>query len=254
MRASKRNRNARTIDPTRAVEPVSMSYPVISTGIKTYIAHVMRTFEISGADWGTCLARAAIGECYAHSSAAEAPRAGGRWNALPKLGRIVVATPSGSVSQTTGAVISPMDSTSYLIGHVWNEVSGEIADFLAGDWQAETEWMYASETNLYDLKLGPVECVAVAARIHLAAHRTAQGRLAAVLNNPRLVQIWYGPWFSHAMPDVRAFDQVIVNAAPIIADLVDALQLRERVANYLHHGMSSSPISLSDYAVYLRWR
>jgi hypothetical protein len=39
-----------------------------------------------------------------------------------------------------------MGSISYLIGHVWNEIGGEIADFSASDWQAETDRMY---TNLF---------------------------------------------------------------------------------------------------------
>ena len=93
-----------------------------------------------------------------------------------------------------------MDSTSYLIGHVWNEISGEIADFSAGDWQAETDRMYASETNLDDLKLGPVEwSLSPPEFIWQPTGSLKAGWRSS--GEPALGQIWYGPWSSHVMPD-----------------------------------------------------
>jgi hypothetical protein len=239
MRASKRSRNARTADLTSAVEPVSTAYPVFPTGIKIDIAHVVRTFEFSGADWGTCLARAAVGNATLIECGLT-PRllAGGMlYRVGPRRRRDTIRF---CLPDNRGGYLDPMDNTSYLIGHVWNEVSGEIADFSADDWQVETDRMYASETNLDDLKLGPVEWSLSPPEFIWQPIESLKAGWRPC-GEPALGQIWYGPWFSHAMPDFRAFDQVIVNAAPIIADLVDAVRLRERVADYLHHGMSSSP-------------
>jgi hypothetical protein len=59
MRASKRRRNARP-DGDHSVLQV-ISRPVVPTDIKFDIARVVRTFDFSGVDWGTCLARAALG-------------------------------------------------------------------------------------------------------------------------------------------------------------------------------------------------
>jgi hypothetical protein len=59
MRASKRMRNARPDEDHSVLQVVSRS--VVPTDIKFDIARVVRTFDFSGADWGTCLARAALG-------------------------------------------------------------------------------------------------------------------------------------------------------------------------------------------------
>ena len=59
MRASKRRRNALP-DADQSVLQV-VSRPAASTDIKIDIAHVVRLFEFCGTDWGTCLARAAVG-------------------------------------------------------------------------------------------------------------------------------------------------------------------------------------------------
>ena len=237
MRASKRRRNARP-DADHSVFQV-VSRPAVPTDIKIDIAHVVRTFEFCGADWGTCLARAALGNATLIECGLT-PRlvAGGMlYRVGPHRRRDTIRF---CLPDNRGGYLAPMDSASYLIGHVWNEIGGEIADFSAGDWQAETDRMYASETNLDDLKLGPVEwSLSPPEFIWQPTEPLKAGWRSS--GEPALGQIWYGPWFSHAMPDFAAYDQVVDLAMPIIADLVDELRLRERVADHSAQTMSCEP-------------
>jgi hypothetical protein len=154
MRASERSRNARPDGDHSVLQVVSRS--VAPTDIKFDIARVVRTFDFSGAEWGACLARAALGNATLIECGLT-PRllAGGMlYRVGPHRRRDTIRF---CLPGNHGGYLAPMDSASYLIGHAWNEIGGETADFSAGDWQAETDRMYASGTNLDDLRLGPVE-------------------------------------------------------------------------------------------------
>jgi hypothetical protein len=213
-----------------AIEPIATPYPVIPTEIKIDIAHVVRTFEFGATDWGTCLARAALGNATLVACGLT-PRlvAGGMlYTVGPHRRRDTIRF---CLPNNRGGYL-PMNSTGYLIGHVWSEISGEIADFSAGDWPAETDRMYASGTNLYDLRLGPIEWhVSPPGFIWQSTESLKAGWRS--YGEPALGRIWYGPWSSPAMPDFAAYDQVVDFAIPVIADLVYGLRLRERIADYL---------------------
>jgi hypothetical protein len=113
----------------------------------------------------------------------------------------------GQHPDNRGGYLAPMDSASYMIGHVWNEIGGEVADFSAGDWPSETDRMHASGTNLDDLRLGPFAWhVSPPEFIWQTTESLKAGWRSS--GEPALGQIWYGPWSSHAAPDFRAFDQV----------------------------------------------
>jgi hypothetical protein len=229
MRASKRRRNAPR-DADHLVLQV-VSRPAVPTDIKFDIASVVRTFDFSGADWGTCLARAALGNATLIECGLT-PRlmAGGLlYRVGPHRRRDAIRF---CLPDNRGGYLAPMDGASYMIGHVWNEVGGEIADFSAGDWQAETDRMYASGTNLDDLKLGPVEWSLSSPEFIWQPTGSLKAGWRSC-GEPALGQIWYGPWSSHIMPNFSAYDQVVDHALPIIADRLDELRLRERVVDLL---------------------
>ena len=153
MKASRRMRNAPPDAVVPATETGSLSYLAVPIDIRIDIAHVVRTFEFTGTDSGTCLARAALGNATLIECGLT-PRlvAGGMlYRVGPHRRRDTIRF---CLPDNRGGYLALMDSTSYLIGHVWNEIGGEIGDFSAGDWQAEMDRMYASETNLDDLRLG----------------------------------------------------------------------------------------------------
>ena len=106
-----------------------VSCPVVPNDIKFDIASVVRTFEFGGMDWGTCLARAAVGnttliEC------GLTPRlvAGGMlYRVGPHRRRDTIRF---CLPDNRGGYLAPMDSASYLIGHVWNETEWGNRGFL----------------------------------------------------------------------------------------------------------------------------
>jgi hypothetical protein len=121
MRASKCRRNAPR-DADHLVLQV-VSRPAVPTDIKFDIASVVRTFDFSGADWGTCFARAALGNATLVECGLT-PRlmAGGLLYRVGPHGRR--DTIRFCLPDNRGGYLAPMDGASYMIGHVWNEVGG----------------------------------------------------------------------------------------------------------------------------------
>jgi hypothetical protein len=99
--------------------------------LKIDIAHVVRTFCLTGVDAGTFLARAAIGHAVLHACGLPARLVPG--GMLYRCGphrrrdtlRFCLPDNRGGYLHT--------GNDAHLIGHVWVEVGDEIADFSVGD-------------------------------------------------------------------------------------------------------------------------
>jgi hypothetical protein len=114
-----------------------------------------------------------------------------------------------------------------LIGHVWNEVGGEIADFSAGDWVAESD--ACAVNDMGNPAFGVIAWeVEPPPFIWQSASSLKNGWKSR--GNPALGKIWYGGWQGTRQPDYASHQAVVTKSEPHIEIGIAELHLRERIA------------------------
>jgi hypothetical protein len=196
---------------------------ILPDGIKVSIADIVRHFEFTGRDCGTCVPRAMIADSVFRTLGITSRMVAG--GLLVRVGY--------DVDRDTLRFALPNNLGGYyrdtLIGHVWNEVGGEIADFSSGDWVAESHGCAVNDMG--DQVFGDVAWEVEPPPFIWESARSLKNRWKP-RGNPRLGDTWYGGWQGTRQPDYASHDAVVTKSAPHIETWIEELHLRGRIAAF----------------------
>jgi len=223
MRACQKSRNGHPNKPTKTL------MPVLPDDIKMSIAAIVRQFEFRVKD------RELVGSCFWRAILADAVFKSCHLNSRLVAGGMLYRAGYDPMRDTLRFCLPKNNLGGYLndhlVGHIWNEIDGEIADFSCGDWVAEA--ITQAQTDLFGHKLGFVEWESEAipdeflwqpARPLKSAWKTH--------GEPKLGRIWYTGWDRRRSPDFTRDDGVIEMATPSIENYIEELRIRERIADF----------------------
>jgi len=193
--------------------------------IKISIADIVRHFEFTVQDCGSCVARALIGDATFRTCGLSSRVVAG--------GMLYRAGHDPMRDTIRFCLMNQMGGYLHgkLVGHVWNEIDAEIADFSSGDWVNESTG--CAINDLGDTKYGLVEWHVDATPPPFiwqsARSLKSEWKPHGV---PKLGHIWYSGWVGNRLPDYTSHDGVIAKAMPHITAWIKELQLHERIAAF----------------------
>ena len=219
MRASKRSRNAHLV-ANRADKPL-ISVSTIPDDLKTDISSAVRAFTMVQVG-GTCITRALVGNSLLRECGLDAQLTSGSliYRAGPDpVADVVAYCGMGNVGYSIDGGI---------LGHVWNELGGEVIDFSTGDWRSEGDLIF----KLYPDGLPPVQWEVEPPEY---LWKPAQSLKSAwrPIGSPALGQFWYGRWAPPKRPDYHAMEWAVVIGMGAVREQARRLCLIERVSEWI---------------------
>jgi hypothetical protein len=200
--------------------------PPLSDSLKAAIADVVRGFDLSGLDGGSCAMRALLGQetlraCHLRSKM------------VP--GAMLYGAGSNQMRDTLSFCVAENRGgyhNGYFVGHIWNELGDDLLDFSSGDWVQEATIIYAAQSQFDPVEqaLGPVQWVAIPPSF-IWQPAIPLKRAWQSSGSPAVGRAWYNDWSPRLKwPDLSGYDAILKTALPHIVEHIADIRLVERIA------------------------